>query len=416
METTRWYDKYKGADYGQAAGLSIQDVMSTLFKLAKSAVNATPPATTATGLGAISGTPTSQGGVGANINEALVKSLSPYQQGVEKGLKKTGEQQATEALAAGVPPEHIAQQAGIAQQQSTAATPQGSPAASPQPGMAQPQAPMTPQAPQGMPTQQGPGNPLTGFLNWLSSNGSFDPKTGQMTMPSSFGGFIQPSASAQANLTQAAMGQQKMRGMEPMQVGEREKQGYETARELIKEKGNLGSKIFDMEDKLGTKFDKSIEDYSKILPRYDQLRKLIIDPDKQFQNGMSDLMVINEALKIIDPASVNREGEVKNMSQAEGRLRGVMKSASGGFITGRKLSEKGRQELLKAMTAKYQGYVKLAKQSYDTHAKQIESYGGDPKRALRFPMLQEEGKGGAAATADGAIDLGGGFTMRKVSS
>lgn len=40
--------------------------------------------------------------------------FSPYQKGVEKALKETGYNQSVEALQAGVPPQHIEQQAGLA--------------------------------------------------------------------------------------------------------------------------------------------------------------------------------------------------------------------------------------------------------------------------------------------------------------
>lgn len=45
--------------------------------------------------------------------QGFEQPLSPYQSGVEKALKKAGEAHATEAVASGVPPEHIEQQAGF---------------------------------------------------------------------------------------------------------------------------------------------------------------------------------------------------------------------------------------------------------------------------------------------------------------
>jgi hypothetical protein len=55
-----------------------------------------------------------------DLNETLMQQLGPYQEGVQKALKKMGEQQAIEALQNGIPYQHIEQQAGLVPMQESA--------------------------------------------------------------------------------------------------------------------------------------------------------------------------------------------------------------------------------------------------------------------------------------------------------
>lgn len=53
----------------------------------------------------------------ANDLNQQTQQLNPYQEGVKKALKSTGELHATEAIQQGVPPEHIIQQSGLSNEQ-----------------------------------------------------------------------------------------------------------------------------------------------------------------------------------------------------------------------------------------------------------------------------------------------------------
>ena len=171
---------------------------------------------------------------------------------------------------------------------------------------------------------------------------------------------------------------------------------------------NRMSSILAQENKVSDDFNKATEEYNTILPRYASLKNIILDPQKQYQNGISDLVAINESLKIIDPKSVNREGEVKTLSEAEARFKRMGLAIGKGWRSGEKLTAGGRKQLLQAMTNKYRELAKGAKSSYDLHSKKIKSYGGDPQRALVFNMLEDDEK---STQSSGTIDLGDGFTM-----
>ena len=173
---------------------------------------------------------------------------------------------------------------------------------------------------------------------------------------------------------------------------------------------NRSSSILAQENKVSDDFNKATEEYNAILPRYASLKNIILDPKKQYQNGISDLVAINESLKIIDAKSVNREGEVKTLSEAEARFKRMGLAIGKGWRSGEKLTVEGRKQLFQAMTNKYRELAKGAKSSYDLHSKKIKSYGGDPSRALVFNMLEDDEK---STQASGTIDLGGGFTMRR---
>lgn len=199
---------------------------------------------------------------------------------------------------------------------------------------------------------------------------------------------------------------QKMTGNEPIQPTDQMKAYLEYAK-------TRSTNALQQENKVSDDFTKSIEEYNTILPRYASLRDIILDPKKQYANGISDLVAINEALKIIDPKSVNREGEVKTLSEAEHRLGKAGLTLSRAWRNGQFISPEGRKQLLQAMTTKYRELAKDADRSYKLHSKKIQAYGGDPTRALIFNTLPDEKKQTSSASDNGFIDLGDGFTLRK---
>lgn len=98
-------EKYKGATYGQAAGMGIQDVLQGLLSLAGNAMQQSPGVPGARALGALTETPSGQNPT-EGIGQAMAQ-LGPYQKGVQSALKKAGESHAVEALQSGVSPDEI---------------------------------------------------------------------------------------------------------------------------------------------------------------------------------------------------------------------------------------------------------------------------------------------------------------------
>lgn len=142
--------------YGDAALKGGSDIISQLLKL----VDQFNPAN--------AGIKAGQAGmnteVGQNPTGNMTKAvLSPYQQGVEKALKKSAEAHVAEAIMQGVPPQHIEQEAGLSPQQMNPGQLQNSPyqqnapgAGTPQPGNNVNQAFLAGQQPMQQPQAQAP--------------------------------------------------------------------------------------------------------------------------------------------------------------------------------------------------------------------------------------------------------------------
>lgn len=205
QQTPSWMDKYKGADYGSAGVMGVQDLITGLVNLAKNSV-AVPSAT----LRAISGTPVGQNPMD-NISKAVGQSLSPYQEGVKKALKQSGEAHAAEAIQMGVPPSHIEQQSGLTPL--SVPTNLNSVLANPQPG--------SPGISNGLPQM----NPAKSVF----SGASIDQQTGDVTqqgigldilhniLPAFFPGSTGKTIKQQNDLYTMTGNKQKITGTEPIQ-------------------------------------------------------------------------------------------------------------------------------------------------------------------------------------------------------
>lgn len=177
--------------------------------------------------------------------------------------------------------------------------------------------------------------------------------------------------------------EQEYLGLKPLQKGEAEKERYKYETEAM-------NKILDLEKADTADFNKATEEYRLVLPRYATIKELVMNPSAQQANGFGDLAIINETLKIIDPKSVNREGEVKTWKDAESRLARAGVTLSRGWRTGEKLSPEGRKSILKTMTVKYKELEKDAQGYYNQYSNKIKGYGGSPERALTIRSLGRE--------------------------
>lgn len=219
------------------------------------------------------------------VQGAAKQALSPFQEGVAKGLRKLGESQATEAAMAGVPPEHITQQAGLNQQPMAPMMPQMGPMQSP--------APQTPMS-AGIPQQQPQSNILQQILGFLATpsgvnqDGSYRPGT-------SFGGLIQESndsvlAGQQAlNLQpdrQIAMKQREANEV-PLSLADKQKMEMQGQIDTKKEYEKMRQGFLSEEHKQALKFnyDSQLEQLKTQLKGDDQGASLQI-----FQNDMTNLI------------------------------------------------------------------------------------------------------------------------------
>lgn len=397
--------------YGQVAAQGAGDIVSRLSALLQ------PGAGGPMQMGMNFGQGMANTEVGQNpFKGGMKQMLSPYQKGLEKALKTAGEAHATEALASGVTPQHIEKEAGLAAPppQLTPQQMMSSPVGQFQAQMGQPVAGLpnpVAQEQAGVPPElaQSGNGPLKNLFKFLYNPGQTNLQTGQVEMPSMLGGLIKPAAADQAQLTAAAQIRQSMAGMEPLQL----KDALTIQATLAgKEYSKLG-KMAEIEQKIASKFyeNRAIKDYTIAAPRYETLRELVMDPVKQNKNGYSDLAIINETLKIVDPESVNREGEVDTWSKAEARLNRAGLKLSRSWRTGEKLTQSGREAILRAMTTKFKHMTNAANSTYQGFAKQIEQYGGDPRRALVMNRASQEGvsrqPGGKAGKSAGGVTPSG---------
>ena len=248
----------------------------------------------------------------------------------------------------------------------------------PQPGMMQQpgaiNAALTGQAPQA-PQQGGGGG------NFLYQPGNAAMGQG----PSMLGGFITQTPADQVNYANAAQTRQAIAGQTPLQAKDKQ----ELAIAEAKAGQDYHKQILEQEKADTTDFNKATENYRITLPRFATIREMVQNPQAQQNNGFGDLMLINEVLKNVDPTTANREGEVKTWSEAESRFKRAGLAVSGGWYTGRKLTDSGRKQIYRLMTTKFNEVTKDAGRYHQAYSKKIKGYGGDPERALTRVSLDD---------------------------
>lgn len=357
--------------YGQAIGGNAFELLKKIVQLSQS----TPGSA---GVGAGLGFANTQ--VGQNpINNMLAGAkqvMNPYQDGIARGLKKLGEQQASEAVSAGVPPEHILQQANMNQLQQQ--TPQQMPqvlSSSPEgdglmQGLKQPDS--------GKPQQNN--NLISQLLSIIHTPGSFNQESGKVSTPTFFG---MNSDVANERFMRAQLMKQELAGQKPMQAGDREKIGLETAGEVLKETIKMDHEGRLRPNDLFAKFEQASQSFVTIRDAYARMQSLQGDP-----SPAGDLGIIFGYMKLLDPPSTIREGEqatAQNASAVPDRIRNSYNK----LLMGEKLTPNQRKDFFTRSTALFKSSEAQQKRTTDEFSRLAIKNRLNPEQLFRNTGLSD---------------------------
>jgi len=149
-----------------------------------------------------------------------------------------------------------------------------------------------------------------------------------------------------------------------------------TMADLYKENEKAKQELFKFEGDLRDKYMPKAEKFADMQQTY----KSMIDLSKE-QTGVSDIMLVVQLYKLFDPGSVvsvNETGQVTSASSGVERAQAFIDR----FLTGGKLTETMRQEVLDTARAKFaQGY-KDYNLGFDAASKRATEYGASMTRAV----------------------------------
>lgn len=174
--------------------------------------------------------------------------------------------------------------------------------------------------------------------------------------------------------------------------------------QIAKETGGAKPQGFEVESDLRDKFNalQPVKNFREVVPIYQSMRDAATR-----DNPAADLNIVYGVAKIMDPASVVREGETQ-MAVATGspaeRLLGTFNYVAGGG----RLTPETREALLKEAESRFQGHQAAYAQTRDQYMDLAKAYGVDPKRSvveIRMPEqapADQQGGGKPAAGQGGA--------------
>lgn len=266
--------------------------------------------------------------------------LSPYQEGVSKALKASGEAHASEALMQGVPPQHIEQQAGLVD-----------------PQVMQQLMQLAGQQVQ----SKGDGSMLgdkVGILPALlktfggTPTSPFQSKTEPLGLNSAIqlAGFQQSSnknsMDAQkfpGEMKQQELQNQKLEGdlaMQPAQIAKAEQDiNPEFQAEQAKKQAQAKGSFLTAND-LFTKFESSVQPFVVQRDAYARIKEAGKEP-----SAAGDLALIYGYMKILDPSSTVREGEFAT-AQNSGSIPQRLQAMYNKVASGKRLVPEQRQDFL----------------------------------------------------------------------
>jgi hypothetical protein len=328
-------------------------------------------------------------------------SWNPYQEGVAKGLKKAGEQQAVEALQSGVPHDHIVKESGLDPNKSLILgdnTDGGqilrmllaSGSQSPQPMQPESQTNSMPLIQeQAQPTQPGVATPQTqaptkplvsvqtpeNILQTLfQQRGISADAQGNITIKSPGLFNITPSVGGELDNAQKL---QKLLGKEPMQSGEYQKVVLESLQKQS-EAGTLKP------NELFTKYESAAQPFITVRDAHARVEASAKDP-----SAAGDLAMIFNYMKVLDPGSTVREGEFATAQNSAGlpqRIRAQYNSV----INGKRLGNAQRTDFLDRSRRLFKSQESQHKKTTSEFKKLAEQNGIPFQNIIRDVGLQQE--------------------------
>lgn len=170
--------------------------------------------------------------------------------------------------------------------------------------------------------------------------------------------------------------------------------------EINKKTSGAKPQGFEVESDLRDKFNalQPVKNFREVVPIYQSMKDAATR-----DNPAADLNIVYGVAKIMDPASVVREGETQ-MAVATGspaeRLLGTFNYVAGGG----RLTPEVREALLKEAESRFQGHQNAYIQTRDQYQDLAKSYGVDPKRSIidiRLPEQPDAGQQGGGKPAPG---------------
>ncbi len=357
--------------YADMAGQGTQDILGILSQLVQKSGLLNP-----VNAGISAGQALGNTEAGTNPLPAMGKAmLSPYQEGVKTALKDSGKAHATEALSMGVAPEHIEQQSGISPQQMNPGQLQNSPYQQGQPGFGNPQPGLNQTVLASLPGQQTNMQSQPQMQNILQSLGQIL----QSGLKGAGQGMIGPEMT---NATTARMlAEQKMAGNEPLQKGEREKIGLETQKALLVEAQKLQKEGLLKPQDLLTKFEQASQPWYTQRDAFSRINTSAKDP-----SPAGDLSVLYGYMKMLDPGSTVREGELATAKDV-GSVPSRVWQAYNSVLNGKKLHPDIRKDYVDRATRLFKSAEAQQKSSVEGFANLGRANGIEPKLFMRNTAL-----------------------------
>ena len=192
----------------------------------------------------------------------------------------------------------------------------------------------------------------------------------------------------------------------PRELSVGEAQGMITSKRSMQQQQinvTAGQNTFRNADSLRDEYNKQTDVYKKQRVEFDKLEKL-----SKMKTPASDISFIVQAAKADDPTSTVRETEAAIREYARSAPEG-MKAAINKFLTGQRLTDKQRSELVDVAKVAYGA----TRRSYETTRKTYTDLSGqsgvDPKRVVGedLPsMMKKKGEAGSESKADRLKRLG----------
>lgn len=302
------------------------------------------------------------------------KNISPYQQGVDKALKQSGEQHALDAIKQGVPADYIIKEAGLHQDPTQLL------ASIISMGAQKPQESAPTQQPQMQPQSQQPTNVGSSINQQAADLTNPNHRTLMGNILNTLGNVTGVNAMNTAvdsvRLSNLAASQE-IQGQKPLQVGDYQKEIIKQTTELAKQ-GNL------QPEQLLNKFEIASQPFITQRDAYARISSLAQDP-----SPAGDLGLIFSYMKLLDPGSTVREGEQATAENARG-VPDSLRNLYGKIMSGKKLTSDQRVDFLNRSKGIFKSAESQQKKTTEEFGKLGRKNGIDPSKFIRDTGLSQD--------------------------
>ena len=150
---------------------------------------------------------------------------------------------------------------------------------------------------------------------------------------------------------------------------------------LLKEEreqlGEEGKRRFDQEGKLRSSFDAATKDFPTLQNAYKSMEELAKN-----QTGTSDVALVTSLYKIFDPGSVVSVNEAGQITSAQGQVPGLLEKITNNLMTGQKLTEKQRADVIEAARTRFRENYAEYERRIAQNTTLAEKYGLTPDRVV----------------------------------